>query len=118
MSRERAIKLSSAAQKELADIFAKKEIKELKDPRFQGLISITDVEVKDNYQHFHFFLSVYQDECKPGILEVLKNAKYRIKGELSKRLRLRVIPTVTFEIDESIKRGDRILQILEEIKND
>lgn len=46
----------------------------------------------------------------------LESAKGFIRSELGKDLRIRFIPEISFELDESLERGDRILRKLKELK--
>ena len=117
MSGNRTERLASVTKEELSEMFSRKTLKELKDNRFQGMISITDVKVEKGYHHFRIFLSVWEENLKEGVLEVLNEASSAIRGELCRRLKLRVAPTITFHMDDSLKRGLRVCEILDKIKH-
>ncbi len=99
-------------KQEVADILAKK----IKDPRI-GFVTVTDVEVTKDLRSAKIYVSIYETgKVEKRTLEGIKSATGYIRSELSKRMRLRYIPEIVFEVDRSIERGSRILKILEEIK--
>jgi ribosome-binding factor A len=62
-------------------------------------------------------VSVYgSEEEKRETMKGLESAKGFIRSELGKDLRIRFIPEISFELDESLERGDRILRKLKELK--
>lgn len=90
--------------------------RDLKDPRI-GFVSVTDVEVSNDYSHVKIFVSVYGDEeSKKQTMEGLESAKGFIRSELGKRIRLRHTPEVHIIADNSIERGSRIFELLEKVK--
>ena len=111
----RSTRLASIVKEELAVMINGHQIKELKDPRIQGLISITEVVVTNGYQHMEIFLSIFEKENRAGILEVLNEANSSIRGEICRRLKLRFAPTIVFKLDESIERGFKVWDVLDQI---
>jgi ribosome-binding factor A len=62
------------------------------------------------------YISVLKDEEKQLTIDILNSAKSFIRTELSKRLRMKTIPTVDFRLDASVEYGSRIEKLLDEIK--
>jgi ribosome-binding factor A len=92
--------------------------RDLKDPRI-GFVSITDVELSNDFSHVKIFVSIMgNDEAKRLTMEGLESAKGFIRTELGKRIRLRHTPEVHLIADNSIERGSRIFELLEEVKKD
>lgn len=90
--------------------------RDLKDPRI-GFVSVTDVEVSHDLSHVKVYVSVLGDEAaKQGTMEGLESAKGFIRTELGQRIRLRHTPEVQIIADNSIERGSRIIELLEEVK--
>ncbi len=112
----RASRLASSVQQEVAIMINEKQLKELKDPRLQGIVSITEVRVTNGYQHMDIFLSVMEPEHEAGVIEVLKEATSSIRGEICRRFKLRTAPTLVFHLDESIKRGCKVWDLLDKIQ--
>ncbi len=107
----RADRVAEAIQEEVADLFRLR----IKDPRI-GFVTITGVEVTADLRHARIFFSVVGDEAaRASTQQGLDSAARFIQGELGRRLRLRLTPTVEFRFDPSIERGARIERLLKEI---
>jgi ribosome-binding factor A len=92
--------------------------KGMKDPRL-GFVTITDVEVTPDLHYAKIFVSVLgsEEEVKDSI-KALTSASGFLRHELGQRLRLRYIPELSFKLDTSIERGDRILRLLREVEEE
>lgn len=114
MAEHRSQRLRELVKEEFGSILQK----ELKDPRI-GFVSVTDVEVSNDYSHVKIFVSIMGDaEAKKATMEGLESAKGFIRTELGKRIRLRHTPEVHILADNSIEHGSRIFELLEEVKKE
>jgi ribosome-binding factor A len=86
----------------------------LKDPRV-GFVTVTAVETSPDLRHARVFVSVLggEDERRAS-LAGLSSAHGLLQGAIAAELRLKRTPTLEFLYDESIDRGMRISQLLEE----
>ncbi|MEW6188661.1 MAG: 30S ribosome-binding factor RbfA [Actinomycetota bacterium] len=108
----RTSRLAEIFKEEISDIIQR----ELKDPRI-GFVTITAVEVSPDLRYATVFLSVLGKKLEQeNTLEGLESAKGFIKTELGKRIRIKFLPDLTFKIDESIKEGMRISELLKRIQ--
>jgi ribosome-binding factor A len=108
----RTERVAEAIREELMDIL----LKDLKDPRV-GFTSVTHVDVSQDLKHARIYLSVLGDEtAQEDCLAALTKAKGRIKNELTKRIRLRCVPELVFDIDKSVEHSLRISEILKDIE--
>ncbi|WLR43503.1 30S ribosome-binding factor RbfA [Bacillus carboniphilus] len=108
----RATRVAEQMKKELSDIISKK----IKDPRV-GFVTVTDVRVTGDLQIATVYISVLGDESKrKETLQGLAKAKGFIRSEVGQRIRLRKVPEIEFEFDESIEYGNRIDQLIHEVK--
>ncbi|MDX1919377.1 MAG: 30S ribosome-binding factor RbfA [Candidatus Caenarcaniphilales bacterium] len=114
----RGDRLASSIQEEVADLIKFRKLKEFKDPRFDGLISITEVKVKNGYNHLDIYWSVLEDNKAEDILSVLKEAIPSIRGHICRKCKLRFAPTINFHLDDSIKRGCEILSKLDRMNDE
>ncbi|GAV23492.1 30S ribosome-binding factor RbfA [Carboxydothermus pertinax] len=90
--------------------------REVKDPRL-GFVSVTKVDLAKDLSQAKIYISVYgNEEAKKNSFLALNSAKGFIKGELASRVKLRVIPELSFVEDLSIEYGARIMEILEGLK--
>lgn len=89
----------------------------IKDDRVGGgMVSVTDVDVSGDLQHAKIYVSIYgTDEAKAETMEGLRSATGYVRSELGQRVRLRRTPEVIFLEDRSLERGDRLINLLNQI---
>ena len=106
----RSRRIAEQVQRELSDIIRL----ELKDPRV-GMITLTDVEVTQDQAHAKVFFTVLGGaEGVAGAAEGLKHAAGFLRRELAHRMKLRAVPQLQFKHDESIERGMRLSQLIDD----
>ncbi len=108
---KRSQRVSDLLREEIAEIV----IHRLKDPRI-GFVTITGVNVTDDIKIAKIYVSIFKDEDKKTTLEILNSAKSFIRSELSKRIRMKSIPSIEFRLDTSIEYGNKIDRLLKDIK--
>lgn len=114
MTEHRLERLQELIKEEFGSILQR----DLKDPRI-GFVSVTDVEVSNDYSHVKIFVSVLGDtEAKRLTMEGLESAKGFIRTELGQRIRMRHTPEVHLIADDSMERGSRIMKLLDEVKKE
>ncbi|AEF17318.1 MULTISPECIES: 30S ribosome-binding factor RbfA [Thermoanaerobacterium] len=105
-------RLSEEIKKEVSQMI----FEEIKDPRISNMTSITDIEVSKDLRYAKIYISVYgNDDEKKNTIEGLKSATGFIRRELGKRIKLRYIPELIFELDNSIEYGAHISKILKDL---
>ncbi len=89
----------------------------IKDDRVgSGMVSITDVYVSGDLQHAKIFVSIYgTEEAKAETMAGLQSAIGFVRRELGQRMRLRRTPEIIFLEDRSLERGDRMLDLLDQL---
>lgn len=114
MSRIRVQKVSEQMKKEMADILRTS----VKDPRV-GFATVTRVEVSGDLQHAKVYVSVFGSaEEKDGTLAALNKATGFIRGEIGRRLHMRVAPELLFRLDDSGEYSERIERVLKTIRTE
>jgi len=108
---KRSQRVGDLLREEIADII----IYKLKDPRI-GFVTVTGVDVTDDIKIAIVYISILKEEEKKTTLDILNSAKSFIRSELSKRLRMKFIPSIEFRLDSSIEYGSRIETLLNEIR--
>lgn len=93
-------------------------LSEIKDDRVgAGMVSITDVDLSGDLQHAKIFVSIYgTQEAKTETMQGLKSSEGFVRRELGHRMRLRRTPIVIFLEDLSLERGDRMIDLLNQIE--
>ncbi len=110
MSFDRIERISGEVKREIANI-----LREIKDPRMKGMISVLAVKVTKDLSHAKIILSVLgSEEDKKSTLSALKSASGYMRRELSSRVDLRVTPNLSFEVSDSIEHEIHISKLIEE----
>lgn len=111
MAKVRTGRVGEQIKKELSQILQT----ELKDPRI-GFVTITGVDVTGDLSQAKVYLSVMgSDQQREDTLKALARGKGFIRSEIGKRIRLRTVPELIFQIDTSIEYGSRIQELIHKI---
>lgn len=115
MARHRVGRVAQLILREVNDIL----LTDIRDPRTEG-ITITDVDLTGDLQEATIYYSTLNtdDETKTETQEGLDNATGLIRKELGSRMTTYHTPEIHFERDESVEHGNRIEELLNQIKND
>lgn len=110
MESTRQKKVSRLIQKELADIFLKKN-NEFAPGK---LVSITVVRVSPDLSYAKVFLSIFPSTNQDDVLTAIKDHTTKIRFELGQKVRtqLRIVPEIAFHIDDSLDYIDNIDKLL------
>jgi ribosome-binding factor A len=107
----RSDRVGDEIQRVIADIIQS----EIKDPRLPPLVSVTEVRASRDLSHANIYISVLGDaKVKKDCAEALRSASGFIRREMTARIRLRIAPELHFVIDDSIARGIRMSQLIDE----
>ncbi|HXM14099.1 MAG TPA: 30S ribosome-binding factor RbfA [Candidatus Eremiobacteraceae bacterium] len=92
---------------------------ELKDPRLEGSVVVSQVRVQTDMKHARVFVSVKgSNKEQKDAIKALEHAAGYIRSELIERLQLRRLPEMHFTLDTSQEHVERIEQLLKEMKKD
>jgi ribosome-binding factor A len=87
---------------------------ELKDPRI-GFVTVTGVDTSPDLRSARVYVSVLGDEEeRERSLAGLRSSHGVLQSRINAEMRLKRTPTLTFEYDDSVERGDRISRLLDE----
>jgi len=105
----RSRRIAEQIQRELSDIIRL----ELKDPRI-GMLTITDVEVSQDYAHAKvFFTQLGEAEKAAETAAALQHAAGFLRSQLARRMKLRIVPELHFKYDVSVERGVRLSRLID-----
>lgn len=82
-----------------------------------GLISVNDVDVAGDLKSATVFISILgnPEQQKRGF-QMLNEHRVRLQGLMGRAVVLKYTPKLKFAFDDSIGRGNRVLQIMEELE--
>ena len=88
---------------------------DVKEPPVTGLISVTDVKITPDQKYAKVYVSIFGKCNKNKVLEALKKATGFIKMELGKRVRMKNMPAIIFELDDSMEYGAHMDKVIKEV---
>ena len=92
---------------------------QVKDPRLGSFVAVTEVSTSPDLRRAKIFVScIGSDEEKQEILSVLVAASGFFRNEMARHLRLRRIPELSFQWDDSIERGTHLLNLIDKTRPD
>jgi ribosome-binding factor A len=104
-------RVDEAVRAVLSDAIAK----DLQDPRV-GFVTVTAVKTSPDLRHARVYVSVLGDEqTRAQTLDGLRSAHGFLQGRVASELTLKHTPMLTFQYDDSVDRGMRITQLINEI---
>jgi ribosome-binding factor A len=90
--------------------------REVADPRI-GFATITKVETTPDLRHAKVWVSVIgQQKERAATISALGRAMPFVRRELGRALRLKRIPDLHVELDDTAERGTRVLHLLDELE--
>ncbi len=109
---QRTDRVDELLRQEIGAIVAR----EVADPRV-GFATITRVETTTDLRHAKVWVSVIgQPAERTATIAALGRAMPFIRHELGKSLRIRRIPDLHVQLDDTAERGTRVLQLLNELE--
>ena len=110
--KHRMLRVNEVVKRELSAIIAR-------EMNFEGaLVSINHVNVASDLKTAHVFVSVLGADAGPAAMKKLEDHRPALQAELARRVTMKFTPHLLFHLDESIARGSRVVQILQEIDKD
>jgi len=112
MQGSRIERLAHQFQQEIAMIIQR----ELKDPRL-GFVTITKVQLSNDLSHAKVSFSCLGDaQVRQRSQEALDHSTGFIRGLIKKRFRLKIIPVIQFQYDESIAGSIALEETFERLR--
>lgn len=112
----RAERLAEEIRRIISDLL----LRELKDPRLAGMVTISAVQVTQDGSYATVYIMASDDDLKDDsdhsrkeeILEAFGRAKGLIRREIGKQIKLRHVPDLIFKIDTSLEYGMHISKVI------
>jgi ribosome-binding factor A len=107
--KHRQLRVNELVKRELSGIIAR-------EVNFAAaLVSINAVDVTPDLKTAHVFVSTLGAETDENVIDKLEAHRPALQAELSRHVVLKYTPHLVFHLDESIKRGARVLEILDDL---
>ena len=107
--KRRPDRVAEAIREEVATFLAE----DVKDPRVQGLVTVTGVDVTRDLRHARVFVSVLGSDAERAVtFEGLASVAGHLRARVGRALRLRLAPELVFKEDQSVAHAARIESLL------
>ena len=90
----------------------------LADPRYRGIVSVTGVRMAHDRKEAEVKVSVMPAERGRATVAALRHASSHIRREVGEQIRIRRMPELRFELDESLKKQADVLGAIREAMDD
>jgi ribosome-binding factor A len=108
--KHRQLRLNELVKRELSATIARQI-------NFEGvLVSINAVDVTPDLKNAHVFVSILGAANGASVIDKLQAYRPLLQAELSRHVVLKYTPHLIFHIDDSIERGARVLEILQDLE--
>ena len=89
----------------------------IKDPRLNGVISITRVMSSGDLRSARVYISVMGNlQTKRDALAGIQSAASFLRRELRNRINMKHTPFLTYELDDSLEEADQLLRLMNQVK--
>jgi ribosome-binding factor A len=89
----------------------------IKDPRLSAMVSVTNVDTTRDLSYTKIYVSIFgNDLAKKETLQALKSSTGLIRKEIGLHVKLRHVPQVIIELDETIEKAIHLESIFSKIK--
>ena len=116
METRRQQKVSRSIKEAVSDAI----MNHLSDPRIEGFISVTKINVSPNLKTADVYLSIFggDEKSQNKTFIAIKHATPKIQSILAGRLTSKFCPSLRFQMDENLKKTMETLKIINEVASE
>ena len=108
--KHRLLRVNELLKRELSTIITR-------EITFDGvLVTLNQVDVTPDLKHAHAYVSVLGKEGQAAAMAKLEENRVVLQTALAKSVVLKYTPHLIFHLDDSIERGARVFEILQQIE--
>ena len=108
--KHRLLRVNELLKRELSTIITR-------EITFDGvLVTVNQVNVTPDLKHAHVYISVLGKEGQVAAMAKLEENRGVLQTALAKSVVLKYTPQLVFHLDDSIERGARVFEILQQIE--
>ena len=109
----RTARMNDLIRAELSELIRRK----VKDPRVAS-VSVTAVATTADLSQARVKIGLFDDAQAPAALKGLAHAAGFLRSELSRRLQVKRVPELLFELDLTVKEETRLEQLWEQLEQE
>ncbi|HEY2615521.1 MAG TPA: 30S ribosome-binding factor RbfA [Chthoniobacterales bacterium] len=108
--KHRLLRVNELVKRELSRLITR-------DITFDGaLVTVNQVDVTPDLKHAHAYVSVLGKNAQTAAMAKLAENRIALQTALAKSVVLKYTPHLVFHLDDSIERGARVFEILQQIE--
>jgi ribosome-binding factor A len=108
--KHRLLRVNELLKRELSSIITR-------EVSFDGaLVTLNQVDVTPDLKHAHAYVSILGKKNQVTAMEKLEEHRVILQTALAKSVTLKYTPQLVFHLDDSIERGARVFEILQQIE--
>jgi ribosome-binding factor A len=108
--KHRMLRVNEVVKRELSAIVTR-------EMSFEGaLVTINHVDVTSDLKNAHVFVSVLGTEARESVIGKLASHRATLQAELARHVTMKYTPHLIFHLDDSIERGARVIEIMQEME--
>ena len=108
-------RVNSIIRQEISELLQR----QVKDPRLGNFVVVTAVSTSADLKYAKVFIShLGSEEERKETISALATASGFLRREMARRLKLRRIPELSFQWDDSIKRGAHLLELIDRVSGE
>lgn len=109
---KRVQQVSKLLKKEISDLMKENVPEEL------GMITVMEVFITDDLKEAKVYVSCFESDKEKQILSFLDRKTFDWQHQLGRRLKLRYTPKISFQIDQSVEKINRIDELLAKVQKE
>lgn len=107
--KHRLLRVNELIKRELSGIVAR-------ELNFDSaIVTINHVDVTPDLKNAHVFVSVLGSGVSADVMTKLEEHRVTLQRELARHVVLKYTPHLVFHLDQSIERGARVIEIMQEL---
>ena len=89
-----------------------------RQPDLKGIISVTEADVAPDLKTANIYISIYakSEEEKLRSFAIIKELAGQIRHELSKVMKMRTVPALSFRMDGGMEYGSKMDELFKKIR--
>jgi ribosome-binding factor A len=108
--KHRLLRVNELLKRELSSLLVREMTFE------DSLVTVNQVDVTPDLKNAHVYISVLGGNGRKDVLPKLEANRSMLQNDLAKHVVLKYTPHLVFHLDDSIERGSRVLEIMQEIE--
>lgn len=81
-------------------------------------VSVIKVSTTKDLEHAKLMISVFPQEERQYVKATLRKEMFRIQGALNRKMSIRIVPRIEFQIDTTQENVDKIESLFKQIKEE